>query len=107
MENGRTRKRRIKTDPWDAFDRLPASVRAAMREGPQQWCPVWVLGQWRRRRRVLGEAGAEAFAAELVEGAHAWEIRHAIPWQPGKRARKGGWVPSPHIAAGATMQRGY
>lgn len=102
MSNSRRSRRVIKTSTWDAMDQLPLLVRRALYEGPQEWCPVYTLHHYRKLVRSLGEDAVEATVVWL-ETAHAEEIERAKPWQK----KRGQRLPSPHVLAGATMQRAY
>jgi hypothetical protein len=106
LRNGRTGRRRVVTSQWEALERLPAEVRAALWEGPQPWCCVAVLTIFRRAAKAYGAAEGARQTAQMVMRWHAIEIEQARPYQP---ARKPGqkalpFVASPHLAAGATMQ---
>ena len=34
-------RRRPKADPWNVYDALPAPIRAALQEGPEELDPLW------------------------------------------------------------------
>jgi hypothetical protein len=111
MSNGRTRYTRSKPNArWDAYDALPPLTRQALQEGPQQWCDIAVaktIKQLRKQHPLLSMRSIDNIAARMVEGWHMHEIAEAKPWQPTRKPyeRKTLYpVPSPHIAADATMQ---
>ena len=111
MSNGRTRYTRSKPNArWDAYDNLPPLTRQALQEGPQQWCDIEVA---KRIKKLLKQhpdasmASIDGIAASMVWRWHLHEIAEAPPWQPARKPyeRKPLYpVPSPHIAADATMQ---
>jgi hypothetical protein len=87
-----------KTSQMDAYDALPAIVRAACQEGPTPFCTVHMLNLWRRYKKH----GPDRIAHQMAEGLlknHAQEIARAIPWSSDPKNPS-----SPHIRAGATMQ---
>jgi hypothetical protein len=92
------RRKPKKTSQMDAYDALPAIVRAAFQEGPNQFCTVQALYVYRRHKKHGPEKVAEALARFTMEG-HQREIALAIPWSSDPRNPS-----SPHIRAGATMQ---
>ena len=92
------RRKPKKTSQMDAYDALPAIVRAAFQEGPNQYCAVQALYVYRRHKKHGPEKVAEALARFTMEG-HQREIALAIPWSSDPRNPS-----SPHIRAGATMQ---
>ena len=102
MHNGRTRKLNYKPryTQAEAFDLLPPMVRAACREGPQEWDTALFLRRYRKviREGVPPEVAEEALAL-LVWSLHEAEVRRALPW------RKAGFPPgdSPHLSAGSTL----
>lgn len=111
MSNGRTRHTRSKPNArWDAYDALPPLTRQALQEGPQQWCDIEVAKRIKKLRKQHPEASMESIdriAASMVQRWHLYEIAEAKPWQPARKPyeRKPTYpVPSPHIAADATMQ---
>ena len=108
MSNSRTRKINYKPryTQMEAFDLLPALIRAALREGPQEWDTAALLREYRRRIKdgYHTPESAEREMARAVWAYHQQDIRAALPWQdklkPGQRRN---WKASPHIAAKATM----
>ena len=92
------RRKPKKTSQMDAYDALPAIVRAAFQEGPNQFCTAQALYVYRRHKKHGPEKVAEALARFTMEG-HQREIALAIPWSSDPRNPS-----SPHIRAGATMQ---
>ena len=93
------RGKRKKTSQMDAYDALPAIMRAAYQEGPNQFCSVYALNVYRKHKAKYGaEYVAETMAKNMMEG-HAKEIAKAIPWSSDPRHPS-----SPHLRAGATMQ---
>jgi hypothetical protein len=92
------RRKPKKTSQMDAYDALPAIVRAAFQEGPNQYCTVQALYVYRRHKKHGPEKVAEALARFTMEG-HQREIALAIPWSSDPKNPS-----SPHIRAGATMQ---
>lgn len=87
-----------KTSQMDAYDALPPIIRAALQEGPQQWCTVQLLFSYRRHKKHGPEKVAEALASHTMES-HERDIKRALLW-PSEQGRPS----SPHIRAGATMQ---
>ena len=111
IQNGRTRRTRQKPNArWDAYDNLPPLTRRALQEGPQQWCDIAVkkyLKEIRTLHRKLGPEQIDAFMAARINHWHMEDIAEAHAWQPARKPfeRKPRHpVPSPHIAADATMQ---
>jgi hypothetical protein len=111
MSNGRTRYTRSKPNTrWDTYDALPPLTRQALQEGPQQWCDIEVAKHVKRLRKQHPTASTESIdkiTASMVRRWHLHEIAAARPWQPQRKPfeRKPLYpVPSPHIAADATMQ---
>lgn len=111
MSNGRTRYTRTKPNArWEAYDALPPMTRQALQEGPQQWCDIEVAMRIKKLRKQHPLASMESIdriAASVVQRWHLYEIAEAKPWQPARKPyeRKPLYpVPSPHIAADATMQ---
>jgi hypothetical protein len=111
MSNGRTRYTRSRPNArWDAYDNLPPLTRQALQEGPQQWCDIEVAKHVKRLRKQHPTASMESIdkiTASMVRRWHLHEIAAARPWQPTRKPfeRKPLYpVPSPHIAADATMQ---
>jgi hypothetical protein len=93
------RRKRKKTSQMDAYDALPAIMRAAYQEGPNQFCSVYALNVYRKNKAKYGaEYVAQTMAKQMMEG-HQREIARAIPWSSDPRNPS-----SPHIRAGATMQ---
>lgn len=103
MSNGRVRRTRRQVDPYAVYDALPAPIRAALQEGPQQWDAVWCRTMLRRYAKRLPVAEAIQATAKLISRAHLAEIEQARPWQA-KRFVKANRIPSPHMLANATMQ---
>lgn len=111
MSNGRTRHTRSKPNTrWDTYDALPPLTRQALQEGPQQWCDIEVAKHVKRLRKQHPTASMQSIdqiTASMVRRWHLHEIAAARPWQPARKPfeRKPLYpVPSPHIAADATMQ---
>jgi hypothetical protein len=111
IQNGRTRRTRQKPNArWDAYDNLPPLTRRALQEGPQQWCDIAVkkyLREMQTLHRKLGPKQIDAFMAARITRWHMEDIAEAHAWQPARKPfeRKPRHpVPSPHIAADATMQ---
>jgi hypothetical protein len=99
--NSRTRrtKRRPVRDPWLIYDGLPVPIRAALQEGPCRFDAATLAFHYRRLRRAFGEAEAVKRTIEEISRWTEMEIQEGRPWKwPGRKA------PSPHVAAGATMQ---
>lgn len=104
--NGRTT--RIYYKPrytqMEAFDLLPPLIRAALREGPQEWDTASILRRYRKLIKEGWTTNPEQRVAREIWQAHEYDIREAAPWQdklkPGQRRN---WKPSPHLAAKATM----
>ena len=106
---GNSRTQRISYTPrytqWEAFDLLPPLIRAALREGPQEWDTAALLREYRREIKAgAPPEKAELRVARLVWEWHRGDIREAAPWQDKlKPGQKRVWKPSPHLAAKATM----
>lgn len=90
---------------WEAFDLLPPLIRAALREGPQEWDTAAILRIYRREIKAgVDPEKAELGVAQLVWNWHLSDIREAALWQDKlKPGQKRAWKPSPHLAAKATM----
>ena len=103
MSNSRTRTVRRVTNRWTVYDELPAAVRAALQEGPQQWDPVpfkrW-LSAW---RKANGKQSAIEHAVWLINLWHQREIYEARPWQPPKSRKR--HVLSPRTVSAAIESR--
>ena len=93
-----------KADPWNVYDALPAPIRAALQEGPEELNPLWARSRLRRFLRD-GEDEAAAVLAVVwdIGWTHRRDIAKASPWQPPGHGRRRP-LPSPHILAHATMQ---
>lgn len=104
MANGRTRTVNRKACPWEAYDSLPAPVRAALQEGPQGWDPVAVKTRLRAAQKALGHADGIAAMVRIINAWHAHEIKEARPWQKRVAFQKTRRLPSPHLLAQASMQ---
>ncbi len=107
MANSRTMRRIRKVNSWEVYDSLPALVRAALQEGPQEWDAVGVRTFLRRAAKARGVSWPEAVAGTVawIMRAHEQEIAYARPWQPGqKRLPPEQRRPSPHLLAQASMQ---
>lgn len=111
MSNGRTRRnKRDHLVQWEVYDALPPLTRQALQEGPQSWCAVNVARGIKKLRRQHPAASAEMIDYIVSRMIHRWhldEIAAARPWQPKRKSFESVPlypVPSPHIAADATMQ---
>jgi hypothetical protein len=90
---------------WEAFDLLPPLIRAALREGPQEWDTAALLRMYRREIKAgATPEKAERGVAQLVWNWHIGDIHEAALWQDKRKpGQKKVWKPSPHLAAKATM----
>jgi hypothetical protein len=111
IQNGRTRRTRHKPNArWDAYGNFPPLTRRALQEGPQQWCDIAVkkyLKELTNLHLKLRPEQIDAFMAARITRWHMEDIAEAHAWQPARKPfeRKPRHpVPSPHIAADATMQ---
>lgn len=92
---------RLKGDPYQAYEQLPAEVRRALQESLVDWCPLrareWHLDLLRRDR--LRPAQAAAALVQAIRTHDQAEIAaFAKTWPKGAEAY-------PHLAAGASLQR--
>lgn len=92
---------RLKGDPYEAYESLPAEVRLALQESLVDWCPLrareWHLDLLRRDR--LRPAQAAAALVRAIRTHDQAEIAaFARTWPKGADAY-------PHLAAGASLQR--
>lgn len=105
MSNSRCGRSTRKVDHWEVYDALPAPIRAALQEGPQEWDAVWARARLRHHLRVYPDMErAIGRVVNMLNEAHASEIRDARPWQARQRFVKAKRIPSPHMLANATMQ---
>ena len=111
MSNGRTRRnKRDHLVQWDTYDNLPPLTRQALQEGPQSWCAVNIARGIKKLRKMHPAASQESLdhiTASMIHRWHLDEIAAARPWQPKRKSFESVSlhpVPSPHIAADATMQ---
>jgi hypothetical protein len=96
-------RRKPKADPWGVYDALPAPIRAVLQEGPAQWDGGVLAARYRRWRGEYGEAAAVRLTVSVISLWNVLEIQRARPWQPPEWGRRKP-LPSPHLAARATMQ---
>jgi hypothetical protein len=97
-------KRVPKADPWAVYDSLPAPIRAALQEGPEQLCPLAIFRLLQRDlRRGYSKARAVEHALWAINFEHRRRIFSALPWQPQGHRRHRPLL-SPHALANATMQ---
>ena len=92
---------KLKGDPYQAYEELPAEVRRTLQEALVDWCPLrareWHLHLLRQQR--LRPAQAASFLVRTIRGYdHAEMAAFAKTWPAGAQAY-------PHLAAGATLQR--
>lgn len=101
--NGRTRTVRYKPryTQMQAYDLLPPTIRAALREGAQEWDCNSILREYRRLAKFNSPVAAANMLAAAIQKQHAIEIEQAKDW---KFCAKLIGAPSPHIGAQATMQ---
>ena len=91
----------------EAYDASPSLIRAAHKEGPQEWDTYHFLLSYRKMvRKGVDASVAERRVARSIISAHSHEIRKGqkmwTPRLPGQR-----WADlqdSPHNRANATMQ---
>lgn len=111
--NSRTRtvrvsatRRRRKTDPYAVYDALPAPIRAALQEGPQEWDAISIRRRLRQLSKLMLMDDAVTRMVRFIYAAHAYDIELARPWQknPDRKMPEKYRVPSPHQLAQATMQ---
>ena len=100
--NSRTRRTTRKIDPYVVYDQLPAPIRAALQEGPQEWDAVWARTRLRQLAKSEPLEQAIQRVVHMINRAHAAEIEDARPWQVSRL--KATRIPSPHMLAQATMQ---
>ncbi|WP_338663764.1 DUF6525 family protein [Pararoseomonas sp. SCSIO 73927] len=92
---------KLKGDPYQAYEELPAEVRRALQEALVDWCPLrareWHLQLVRQQR--LRPAQAAFVLVQTIRGQdHAEVAAFARTWPKGAQAY-------PHLAADATLQR--
>jgi hypothetical protein len=92
---------KLKGDPYQAYEKLPAEVRRALQEALVDWCPLrareWHLRLLHQQR--LRPAEATSFLVQTIRRHdHAEVAAFARTWPKGAQAY-------PHLAAGATLQR--
>jgi len=92
---------KLKGDPYQAYEELPAEVRRALQEALVDWCPLrtreWHLRLLRHER--LQPAQATSFLVQTIRRHDQAELAaFAKTWPRGQQAY-------PHIAAQATLQR--
>lgn len=104
MSNSRTRRTARRVDPYEVYDALPAPIRAALQEGPQEWDSVWCRTRLRKYSKLMPKHEAIERVTSMVMRAHLAEIDEARPWQEHSRIPKAKRTPSPHLLAKATMQ---
>jgi hypothetical protein len=92
---------KLKGDPYQAYQELPAEVRKALQEALVDWCPLrareWHLHLLRRQRLRPAQA-ASVLVETIRKHDHAEVAAFARTWPKGAEAY-------PHLAAGATLQR--
>ncbi|WP_458094432.1 DUF6525 family protein [Roseomonas sp. WA12] len=92
---------KLKGDPYQAYQELPAEVRRALQEALVDWCPLrareWHLHLLRRQRLRPAQA-ASVLVETIRKHDHAEVAAFARTWPKGAEAY-------PHLAAGATLQR--
>lgn len=92
---------KLRGDPYQALEALPAEVRRALHEALVDWCPLRAR-EWHLhllRREGLRPAQAASCLVRTIRGLdHAEVAAFAGTWPAGAGAY-------PHLAAGATLQR--
>lgn len=92
---------RLKGDPYQAYQELPAEVRRALQEALVDWCPLrareWHLHLLHRQRLRPAQA-ASVLVQTIRRHDYAEVAAFARTWANGAEAY-------PHLAAGATLQR--
>jgi hypothetical protein len=92
---------KLRGDPYQAYQELPAEVRRALQEALVDWCPLrareWHLHLLRRQRLRPAQA-ASVLVETIRKHDHAEVAAFARTWPKGAQAY-------PHLAAGATLQR--
>ena len=58
-------------EEMEAFDQLPAVIRAALRDADQPWCAADFWVRWDGARREYGEARATAAGLRLIAESEA------------------------------------
>jgi hypothetical protein len=101
--NKRVGGRPTKRPDLDVYDALPAEIRAALQEGPQEWSAVGIAHRFRKWCREMGEAEAIAQTVETINRWHEQDISYGRDWWP-KHPKRGWMYNSPHFSAHATMQ---
>ena len=92
---------KLKGDPYQAYQELPAEVRRALQEALVDWCPLrareWHLHLLHGQRLRPAQA-ASVLVETIRRHDHAEVAAFARTWPKGAQAY-------PHVAAGATLQR--
>lgn len=82
-------------EQWDAYDRLPSIIRAALQESVVDWCSAWMFAEFRRFARSFPREQAIERTLTVLDVGEANEMA--------RFARKS--EIALHLNAGVSIQR--